>query len=308
MVKLAEIVHVALDELRMQMLGTQVLFGFQLQVVFQESFDGLPRDVRFAAAAALTLIVITLGLLIAAPSQHRLTENGEATVRIFHVANGLAKAALVTFGLAIGCDLFVVTDQYWGLEAGMITGVTTVVVTLSLWYGLGNILRALIPSTDRRRPLPPESPTDLHAKIEQMLTEARVVLPGAQALLGFQFIVTMSKTFAALSILDRDIHFAALSAVALAMILLLTPAAVHRLTFEGRDLPLFHDIGSTLVTIALAPLAFGISADFYIAASKMLDSRAIAAIAATAIALLLFTLWYVIPFSLRVRRQGKLAA
>ena len=26
----------------------------------------------------------------------------------------------------------------------------------------------------------------LHARIEQMLTEARVILPGAQALLGFQ--------------------------------------------------------------------------------------------------------------------------
>ena len=30
------------------------------------------------------------------------------------------------------------------------------------------------------------SSTPLHAKIEQMLTEARVILPGAQALFGFQ--------------------------------------------------------------------------------------------------------------------------
>jgi hypothetical protein len=31
------------------------------------------------------------------------------------------------------------------------------------------------------------SSTPLHAKTEQMLTEAHVVLPGAQALFGFQF-------------------------------------------------------------------------------------------------------------------------
>lgn len=40
-----------------------------------------------------------------------------------------------------------------------------------------------------------ESPTPLHAKIEQSLTEARVILPGAQALLGFQLIVMMTRAF-----------------------------------------------------------------------------------------------------------------
>ena len=37
------------------------------------------------------------------------------------------------------------------------------------------------------------SSTPLHAKIEQMLTEARVVLPGAQALFGFQLAIVLSK-------------------------------------------------------------------------------------------------------------------
>jgi hypothetical protein len=37
--------------------------------------------------------------------------------------------------------------------------------------------------------------TSLHTKIEQMLTEARVILPGVQALLGFQFVVMLTKAF-----------------------------------------------------------------------------------------------------------------
>ena len=35
--------------------------------------------------------------------------------------------------------------------------------------------------------------TPLHTRIDQMLTEARVILPGAQAILGFQLIVTIRR-------------------------------------------------------------------------------------------------------------------
>ena len=41
-----------------------------------------------------------------------------------------------------------------------------------------------------------EEQTPLKTKIEQMLTEARVVIPGAQALLGFQLIAVLTKAFA----------------------------------------------------------------------------------------------------------------
>jgi hypothetical protein len=37
--------------------------------------------------------------------------------------------------------------------------------------------------------------TSLKSKIEQMLTEARVIIPGGQALLGFQLIATLTKAF-----------------------------------------------------------------------------------------------------------------
>jgi hypothetical protein len=147
--------------------------------------------------------------------------------------------------------------------------------------------------------MPSETETDVHAKIEQMLTEARVILPGAQALLGFQFVVTMNKTFAQLNPLDQHVHFAALAAVALSVMLLITPAAVHRMTFGGQDVPRFHKIGSAIVTIALIPLALGIAGDFYLAASRMLDDRATAVTGAGITLLALMTLWYAVPLALR---------
>jgi hypothetical protein len=56
-----------------------------------------------------------------------------------------------------------------------------------------------------------------------MLTEARVVLPGAQPLLGFQLVVTLTRTFEQLPESSRLLHMAALCSVALTTILLMVP-------------------------------------------------------------------------------------
>ena len=52
-------------------------------------------------------------------------------------------------------------------------------------------------------------------KIKHVLTECRVVLPGAQALLGFQFIFILTESFDKLPALSKYIHLAALGLNAL---------------------------------------------------------------------------------------------
>ena len=295
--KLEKLVKVALDELRMQMLGVQVLFGFQLQGVFQDGFAQTSRNARWADAAALSLIVLTLGLLVAVPSQHRLVDRGNATMRIFAVANRFAEWALLPFALSLALDFFVVADRYlpdYAIAMAVAAGLGAV----AFWYGLGFALRLTVKQKEQRE-MPAETATDVHAKIEQMLTEARVILPGAQALLGFQFVVTMSKTFAQLASGDQHVHFAALCAVALSVMLLITPAAVHRTTFGGQDVLRFHKIGSVIVTLALVPLALGVTGDFYLAASRMVDSKPVAAGGAGVAFMTLAFLWYGMPLLLR---------
>ena len=49
--------------------------------------------------------------------------------------------------------------------------------------------------------------------------------------------------------------------MALSVVLLMTPAAIHRLGLSGEDDPEFFKIGSRLVIAASIPLAIGISAD-----------------------------------------------
>src|SRR3954464_7317604 len=68
--------ELAITELRMQMLSTEVLFGFQLQSVFREGFAHLSQVARTLDVVALTSLVATLCALIAAPAQHRIVERG----------------------------------------------------------------------------------------------------------------------------------------------------------------------------------------------------------------------------------------
>jgi hypothetical protein len=301
--KLKDLVQTALDELRMQMLGTQVLFGFQLQGVFQEGFSAAPDFVKRVAFAALSLIVLTIGLLIAAPSQHRLADRGRDTRRIFDTSKYFAEWALAPLALAIGCDVYVVGEQWFGPRGASLAAFLVAGAALFFWYGLGAALRTTVTAKEKAMKTPPEEKTDLHVKIDQMLTEARVVLPGAQAMLGFQFVVTMMKSFSELPDFVRNVHFMALGVTALAITLLITPAAVHRITFRGLDAERVHDIGSLLVTVAMIPLAFGLSADFFVASFKMLEDARAAGLAAAVVLAGLLALWYALPLCLR-RRSG----
>ena len=62
-----------------------------------------------------------------------------------------------------------------------------------------------------------------------MLTEARVILPGVQAMLGFQLMVVMTDAFERLPVVYRDLHLVGLALTGVSTALLLAPAAIHRL-------------------------------------------------------------------------------
>jgi hypothetical protein len=295
--KLDLTVHTALDELRMQMLGTQVLLGFQLQGVFQDAFKSLPQTIQFIDLGVFGLFVLTLGFLIAPPAQHRLVERGAATRRLFLTASRFAQLALATYAMAIAIDVFVIASAYWGYGPSALASVVAIVVAIALWFGLGTVATG----RERRETMPDRQEPELHEKINQMLTESRVILPGAQALLGFQFVVTMNKAFHDLPTSIQNTHFAALGAVLLAIMLLIAPAAVHRLAFGGQDAERMHDIGSNLVTIALVPLAAGIAIDIYVAVAKVIPGAS-ALVAGLVSFGFLAALWYGLPVAIRARQ------
>jgi Family of unknown function (DUF6328) len=299
--KLQDALKTSLDELRMQMLGAQVLFGFQFQGMFQNDFRAVPFSGRMLYAGGLALMIAVLGLLIAVPCQHRLVDSGETTLRIYAVSERYATLALVPLAGAIVCDVFVATERPFGMIVSTAMAACTAAMAAIAWFWVGTMLRRRWNMPSRGAPMQ-QARAELHVKIEHMLTESRVILPGAQALLGFQLIATMTKEFDDLPPAVHVVHLAALLSLVLAIILLIAPAAIHRLTFGGRDDPRLQSIGSRLITMALLPLACAISCDVLIAFTRLFGNTTASWGAALAVLCFLLGLWYVMPLLIKGKR------
>ena len=287
---------IALDESRLLILGAQVLFGFQFNGIFQQQFDALPLVPRLFMGAGLPLLVIALGLLIAPSMHHRLVEQGRDSERVLAIATLCAGLALLPVALALALDMFVAMQQVAsfmiaGLAAGGLFG-----LAMLCWYALAWV------STRRERSMPRrQKPTSLETQVEQLLTEARVIIPGVQALLGFQLTVTLTQAFGGLPVGAKIVHAVALCCIGLAVVLLMAPASVHRIAFFGQDDPKFVRIGSLFVVAAPAPLALGIALDASVAAGRALQSEPAALALAILSGVVLFGFWYGFPLWERMK-------
>ncbi len=296
--ELAKQVKTALDETRILILGAQILLGFQFRGAFQDAFDELSALARYLDGAALLLMLATVALLIAPSATHRIAAEGEANGGIHRLISKDAAFALLPFALALGLDFWIAADRMAGRGWAMAAGIAVAGLALSLWYGLGMLRRRSLGRKEREMTAQQVGLTErtpLHEKIQQMLTEARVVLPGAQALLGFQLSIIVTKGFEALPAASKMMHGASLCLLALTVILLMTPAAYHRLVYAGEDSAEFHRAGSVMVTAAMLPLALGISADVYVVMTKISESAALGGSVAAAAFAGFVLLWYVVP-------------
>lgn len=299
---LSKDVKTALDETRLLILGAQVLLGFQLQAMFREGFESLRPVEQYVSEAALLLMAGTIGLLIAPSIQHRLVEGGKDSTRLLGVARRYAMAALITFAFAIAADFHVVFAKHAGSVPGFVAAAAFSVVCVSLWF----LFPAIVARRLKPQAAPPmdDKPASLENMIEQMLTEARVILPGVQALLGFQLIACFAEMFGRLPPLAQYAHFGALAANALSMVLLMTPAALHRIAFQGADDPRFLEMGSYLVAAAPFWLAVGLATDVGVVAQVVAATRgAPAFVMGGAVFFGSFALWYVWPTILSIRKR-----
>ncbi len=290
----------ALGETRLLVLGTHILFGFQLRAVFEDAFGELPLDTRQVDCIGQTLLALTIGLLVAPAMQHLISYDGEDTQGIVRAASRYAFAALLPLGVSLGIGFFIVADHLFGRTIALTSGFVFCGLAGFAWYAFPLVVKRFVGGPPRMRK--ERGRTSIETKIEQMLTEARVIIPGAQALLGFQFTVILTHAFGNLSQASRLLHVAALCCVALSMMVLMTPAALHRISFGGENSARFYAMSSRLTVAAGVPLALGISGDLYVAIAEASGSMAWGVVLAAVALLCLFTLWYVVPFSIRRQR------
>ena len=90
-------------------------------------------------------------------------------------------------------------------------------------------LEALPTRNDAGAPAAAEAEQSLPDALQQTLDEARMVLPGLQALFGFQLIAVFSDGFERrLDATEQSLHLAAIVLVTIAIAIVMTPAAYHR--------------------------------------------------------------------------------
>ena len=133
-----------------------------------------------------------------------------------------------------------------------------------------------------------------------VLEECRTVVPGIQALFGFQLIAVFSTAFREqLSSPERILHLAAIVLVTIAIVLVMAPAALHRQT-EPRSVSLrFITISSRLLMSSMAPLAIGICLDVYLVARVIVESRGIAGVVAVVLFGVFIVFWLLLPRAVR---------
>lgn len=304
--KLASKIKIGLDETRMLVLGAQVLVGFQFRGVFADGFEHLPELSRYLNAVALLLMMVTLGLLILPGLYQRVVENSLDSARLYHFTGRVAGLALAPFAVSLGLDIGIATERLWGAAGGIFAGAAMGLVAVAFWYALGALKTRSNGHTERAmsaRDTDKLEDPGLHEKTDQMLTEARVILPGAQALLGFQLAIVLSESFEKLADGVKSIHGAALLFVALSIVLLMAPAAYHRIVYAGEDSEGFLRTGSRFVTFSTVPLALGLAADVYVVCTKIFRSDIAAGLAGFAVLALLVGLWHALPWALRWQQR-----
>jgi hypothetical protein len=122
-----------------------------------------------------------------------------------------------------------------------------------------------------------------------------MVLPGIQALFGFQLIVVFNPGFAQkLSAGEQRLHLLAIVLVAVAVAIIMTPAAYHRQAGAREVSEAFIMISSRLLLWSMYPLAVGICVDVYLIGQIIL-ANIFALLLAAALFAVFVTLWFVLP-------------
>ena len=136
----------------------------------------------------------------------------------------------------------------------------------------------------------------LDTAASHVLEECRMVLPGIQALFGFQLIAVFTDPFAErLSAGEQGLHFAAIILIVVAIALVMAPVAIHRHTQLGTLHERFVGAAARLLLASMFPLALAICLEVYLVARIIFDDQAFSALVAAALLLVFAALWLLLP-------------
>jgi hypothetical protein len=136
---------------------------------------------------------------------------------------------------------------------------------------------------------------DLPHVSNNVFGEARMVLPGIQALFGFQLMAVFNNGFTSAAQVLQNLHYVALLMTIVATAFIMAPAAFDRMTKPYELSRKFIQISSRLITVGMIPLMVSIALDLYVVGKVITGDTILAAALAVAEAVLMVGLWFVMP-------------
>src|SRR5437763_9642376 len=114
-----------------------------------------------------------------------------------------------------------------------------------------------------------ESMTALKDKIKLALDESRMLILGAQILLGFDLRSAFEPAFDRLPRSSQLLKIATLVVLLGAIALIMAPGSYHRIVRGGSDAEDVHQFATMVMDIALVPILIILALDIYLSAGRI---------------------------------------
>jgi hypothetical protein len=144
------------------------------------------------------------------------------------------------------------------------------------------------------------SKAELDQEWGELVEEHRLAMPGTQVLFAFLLVLPFQRRFEELSDQQTYVYYAALLCAAVAIILLITPTAAHRLLWRHGEKDALLRISTVTGIAATAFLAAGMTASVYLITDFLFGEPATAIVSAI-LAGLFVAFWYGLPLLRRLR-------
>ena len=125
-----------LDELRVILPGTQVLFAFLLAVPFSTRFTEIRSAEQISYFIAFIAATVASILLIAPGALHRIAGHRTNLEKLIETSTRLAIAGTVFLAVSIAAVVFLITHFLHGAGLAAVVTAGAVCLTTWLWYGL----------------------------------------------------------------------------------------------------------------------------------------------------------------------------
>ena len=141
---------------------------------------------------------------------------------------------------------------------------------------------------------------ELDQEWSELVEEHRLAMPGTQVLFAFLLVLPFQQRFQELSGHQTYVYYAALLCAAVAIVLLITPTAAHRLLWRHGDKDALLRVSTMTGIAATAFLAAGMTASVYLITDFLFGEPATAIVSAV-LAGLFIAFWYGLPLVRRLR-------